>query len=149
MSMGVTLYNSPLCVIVATQTVQSKQTVQSNHLNRGIKYKTISYVCWRHGKSKSEILKDWLICSKEATVRSDVVQRQETKEIKRGGGGRLLNEDGIKASELLSRKKGLREELCELNSVNVVNTSKQIKSGAISQEHLYCYSIYLGFFFML
>lgn len=58
-----------------------------------------------------------------------------------------MNEDGIKASELLSRKKGLREELCELNSVNIVNTSKQIKSGAISQEHLYCYSIYLGFFY--
>lgn len=48
------------------------------------------------------------------------------------GEGRLLNEDEVRTSELLSRKKRLREEFCYLSSVNAVNTSKQMKSSALS-----------------
>ena len=48
------------------------------------------------------------------------------------GEGRLLTEDEERTSELLSRKKRLREEFCCLSSVNAVNTSKQMKSSALS-----------------
>ena len=48
------------------------------------------------------------------------------------GQGRLLNEDEVRTSELLSGKKRPRGEFCCLSLVNAVNTSKQMKSSALS-----------------